>query len=297
MFALCGVLDADVVIPEFSSRAQLLGMVLLITFLPVWLFACFFVTQRHSLRLVQQLQRELFPEQDLVGMVTQLPGLQMALGFLGGAVYALAFNIPRSHFREALDGNLAVLSIFIGQLLLWLCVGVLLAVRLHIARIFFSLGKRVELSPFEQSRLEPFARVGMLDVAIVVGGLVIGTVQSIDAQFRLENYLSGLLVAIPAAAVLLIAPMWSLHRRLAARKRELIAEVGTQLQGASEASSVEQINELESLLRRRERVRALNTWPLDVAIWRRLLFYGLLPPLAWSGAAIVEVMIERLIAP
>ena len=137
--------------------------------------------------------------------------------------------------------------------------------------------------------------VVMVRVVIVVGGLAIAVVQSIDAQFRMENYATAFLVAIPAGTALLIRPMWSLHRRLAERKKYLLEEVCLQLETASEKSSTADMAVLESLLQRRDRIKAINTWPLDVAIWRRLFFYVLIPPLAWSGAALVEVVIDKFL--
>jgi hypothetical protein len=164
-----------------------------------------------------------------------------------------------------------------------------------VGKLFYQLGKTIKISIFEQSSLEPFARVGMLDVVIVVGGLAITVVQSIDAQFRLENYGTALLVAVPAGTALLIRPMWSLHRRLAERKQKLLEEVCLQVGMASEQSSAADMAVLESLLQRRGRIKAIPTWPLDVAIWQRLFFYVLIPPLAWSGAALVEVVIDKFL--
>jgi hypothetical protein len=209
--------------------------------------------------------------------------------------YALAFNVPQYQIDLVLAGNGAMISVFLGQLVLWVCGGLLLSIRLYVGRQFYELGKTIKIFIFEQSILEPFARVGMMDVVIVAGGLAIAVVQSIDAQFRIENYATALLVAVPAGAALLIRPLWSLHRRLAERKQTLLAEACQQLETGSDKSNAADVAVLESLLRRRDRIKAIQTWPLDVAIWRRLFFYELIPPLAWSSAALVEVVIENFL--
>ena len=90
--------------------------------------------------------------------------------------------------------------------------------------------------------------------------------------------------------------MWQLHKRLAARKRELLAEVASQIADCPETGDAVSVERLEQLLQRRDRVQALHTWPLDIRIWSRLVFYGLIPPLAWAGSALVEVFVERLLA-
>ena len=284
-----GLIDTEASTLGFSSQAHLIGMMLLMTLMPMWLLGCFVVTQRHSLAMARRL------DAGLAESILNFPRRQVVVGFGGGLAYALAFNVPLHQIDLVLAGNGAMISVFIGQLVVWVCVGFLLSIRLYVGRLFYHLGKTIKISIFEQSPLEPFARVGMLDVVIVVGGLAIAVVQSIDAQFRMENYATAFLVAIPAGTALLIRPMWSLHRRLAERKKYLLEEVCLQLETASEKSSTADMAVLESLLQRRDRIKAVNTWPLDVAIWRRLFFYVLIPPLAWSGAALVEVVIDKFL--
>jgi hypothetical protein len=289
LYAYTGLIDTEASTLGFASQMHLIGMMLLMTLMPMWLLGCFIVTQRHSLSMARRL------DPNLAQSILNFPRRQALVGVGGGFIYALAFNVPLYQVDLVLAGNGAMISIFIGQLLVWVCVGFLLSIRLYVGKLFYHLGKTIKVSIFEQSSLEPFARVGMLDVVIVVGGLAIAVVQSIDAQFRIENYTTALLVAVPAGTALLVRPMWSLHKRLAQRKQKLLEEVGLQIGMASEQSNAADMTLLESLLQRRERVKAINTWPLDVAIWRRLFFYVLIPPLAWSGAALVEVLIDKFL--
>ena len=55
------------------------------------------------------------------------------------------------------------------------------------------------------------------------------------------------------------------------------------------------MNTLEVLLQRRERVSNAATWPIDVGFLQRFLFYIIIPPLAWVGAALVEFVIDGFI--
>jgi hypothetical protein len=52
------------------------------------------------------------------------------------------------------------------------------------------------------------------------------------------------------------------------------------------------MEQLENLLQRRERVLAASTWPMDVGTLRRFVFYIIISPLAWVGAALVESLLE-----
>jgi hypothetical protein len=295
LFLPVRIWEADLTNAGIDSKPQLLGMVLLFILVPMWMFACFFATQRHSLALARQLEAISNTRTKISNEILRFPMRQVIIGFAAGLLYALAFSIPSLQIASTLNGEWGTLSITVGQLTLSVCVGILLSVRLHIAGLFSALGKEIEFSIFEQTPLQAFAKVGMLDVVIVVGGMAIATVQSLDAQFRLENYLSAVVIAAPAALALLYRPMREIHKRMLARKKELLAPINALIAQASEASTSDDIRLLEELLQRRDRILALHTWPLDISIWRRLAFYVLIPPLAWAGAALMEVFVNRVI--
>lgn len=292
LFLATDILNTGLNIPGFNNILQLIGILSLFVLLPLWLLSCFIVTQRHTLALAKHLETFLPGDQELADGVRRFPTRSVLFWLAASVFYALAFNVPVEQFPRVAQGDIAVITIFFGQVLIWVCVGLLLAIRLHAVGLFDRAGKVVRYAFFEQSNLRPFARIGMLDVAIIVGSLAVSTVQSLDAEFRPENYLTALLVAVPAGAILLLRPMWSLHRRLAARKRALLQEVNTLIATVPEDLSEEPMHKLETLLQRRDRIQSVQTWPLDIGIWSRLAFYVLIPPLAWVGAALVEVVIS-----
>jgi len=53
---------------------------------------------------------------------------------------------------------------------------------------------------------------------------------------------------------------------------------------------------MEALLSHRDRIAESVTWPIDVKLASRIALYVVLPPIAWSAAAMVEMLIERFIA-
>ena len=59
---------------------------------------------------------------------------------------------------------------------------------------------------------------------------------------------------------------------------------------------IDDLVRMEALLSHRDRIADLSTWPLDVKLASRIALYVVLPPIAWSAAALVEVLIERFIA-
>jgi hypothetical protein len=292
LFTATDITRTGLDVEGFENPLQLIGMLALFVLLPLWMISCFIVTQRHTLKLASQLEQFLPAGSNLVSSVKQFPLRNVLLGLGAGVIYALVFNVPSSQYEGLLQGNAAVTTIFLGQVLVWASIGFLLGIRLHVVGAFHQAGEVLEFSLFEQSNLSPFARVGMLDVVIIVGGMAVATVQSLDAQFRVENYLTALLVAVPAGAALLLRPMWSLHRRLRERKLELLEDVNARIAGLPEKGDDQDMQVLESLLQRRDRVQALPTLPLDIGVWSRLAVYILIPPLAWAGAALMEVMVS-----
>ncbi|NND69330.1 MAG: hypothetical protein HKN19_17195, partial [Halioglobus sp.] len=253
LFSISGLFEADAIEMGFDSREHLLGLILLMSLLPTWFIGCMFITQRNSFKIAKML------DADLAQRITAIPARYFWYGFLGGLVYALAFNVPIGHYRRVLEGDWAMAAIFLGQILVWVFSGWMLAVRLYVGNQFYRLGETIPINIFEQSRLQPFARVGLVDLVIILGGVAISTVQSIDAQFRLGNYLTAFIVAVPASVALLMRPMWTVHKRLLERKRALKAEVLAQLRAQAQTSDTASAESLERLLQRRDRIDALHT--------------------------------------
>ena len=131
---------------------------------------------------------------------------------------------------------------------------------------------------------------------MVVGALAITTVQSIDQEFRAVNYVNGLIVGVPAALLMVNLPIWSLHRRLLKAKATALAEIDEAIANANKTVEAENLLALNALLARREYIKGLRNWPMDLSTFSRLLLYVFIPPLAWVGAALVEFVLDSYLA-
>ena len=174
-------------------------------------------------------------------------------------------------------------------------VGLVLTYRLHTALCFYKKGKDVPVDLYDKSKYEPFARNGLDDVFGITVLLVLTILQSLDARFRLGNYVTAWVIAFPAAVSLLILPMLSLHRRLLAHKREFLGEMHRQVADASRVMEPNSLTQIELLMQHRDRVRHTSAWPIDMSIASRLILYIIIPPLAWLGAAIVEMGLDKIL--
>jgi hypothetical protein len=296
LFLYSGALLPQSIPDEFSSSQQLTGLVLLLILTPSFLATYLVIAQRRSIDFVEKLVASRLATADTASKVRETRGRIVIIGTLLGFLYGLLLNLPPEWRDNLASLDVQVRSIVIGQVILWTLVGFVLAYRLHTALVFYGTGKRVPLDLYDTSKYAPFAKNGLDDVFGITILLVLTTVQSLDVQFRLENYLTAWVIAFPAGASLLILPMLSLHRRLFEHKREFLEAMNRQLADASGAVEPESLARIELLMQHRDRIQHTSAWPIDLSIVTRLILYIIIPPLAWLGAAVVEVGVDRLLS-
>ncbi len=296
MFAYSGALFPDSIPDRFSSSDELLGQVLLLILTPAFLLTYLVVAERRSVGYAEQLATHDLVSTDPAAALQKIRGRNLLFGAVPGFLYGLLVNLPPELRNSFGSIGIQLQSIAIGQLLLWTLTGVVLAYRLHTASCFHDKGKVVPLDLYDTRKCESFARNGLDDVFAITVLLVLTTLQSIDAQFRLDNYINAWLIALPAGAALLILPMWSLHRRLLARKQQFLEEMRRQVADAPRAADPSSLIQIELLMQHRDRISRTSTWPIDFSIASQLFLYIIIPPVAWLGAAFVEVGLDRILS-
>ncbi|MEZ5489689.1 MAG: hypothetical protein R3F50_05145 [Gammaproteobacteria bacterium] len=220
------------------------------------------------------------------------------VGVLFGLLFAAIANIPWSILSFQPDNPVFVFSLTMvfAQSLTWAMVGLLLAWAEHNAYLLYRLGHLVKIDLFKLDSLNPFGQSGLRSMLIVVGALAITPLQAIDQEFRWINYQYAVLVGVPAILVLMLVPMWSVHQQIRCRKREELKRVDTEIGATSHSLDDNSLNRLNALLARRKHLAHLREWPLDFSLFSRIVFYVLIPPLAWAGAAVVELAIDSYLA-
>jgi len=202
-----GVFNSETLPAGFSSRIQLLGLLLMLIILPAYLSAAMVFGQRRSLQLAQKAEEKgayKFAEK------IKVPPLSFLLcGAAFGVIYSM-FNLPDVEINTSIVNNKVYFALASSQILLWLLVGLTLATRFYVAREFYLAGRKVHIDLFEMSNLKPFGLSGLKDALVIVVGLALTTLQSLDAQFRLNNYLQAFAVILPAMGILMVLPMYCL---------------------------------------------------------------------------------------
>ena len=277
----------------FSSTREYQGMLLLMTLMPAYIMTASVYGQRRSLQIARMIDR--MNHLNLSQRVTEVSLAGLAVSALLGFLYAVIFNIPSASltFPEASPTERAMMF---GQVLIWVTLACMLYLRITVSRAFRSVSESVEINIFETSNLRPFAQTGLLDVLFIVLGLVLSTVQSLDLSFRPDNYSKAVIILVPAIIYLALYPVWGIHKRMAGMRQQQLDELNRLIRDASKSLAPEQVNQLEVLLQRRERVTASPAWPIDLGTVQRFLFYIIIPPLAWVGAALVEFVLDGIIS-
>ncbi|MBW2272246.1 MAG: hypothetical protein JRG96_03175 [Deltaproteobacteria bacterium] len=286
-------------LPEYArSKRQIIGMALMLIAMPSYLLAAGFVAQRRSLELVEGLRPQL-PEARFADDALAAIRGGLARSWRYGVAVGIVFGLLNSQPIHAIVDSRAPaidISIALGQMLLWLLAGLLLGVRVTSARAFDRMGEVVRFELFQIHELRPLARSGSLDVLMIAGALALSPLQALDAEFRWYNYRFALLISIPAALVLLLWPLRSVHRRISVEKQGRLAQLEALIHAARDRATLEGVLQLETLLAHRDRLRDQKTWPLSTALISRVLLYLVIPPLAWAGAALVEKGVDWLIS-
>jgi len=277
----------------FDSRREYTGMLLLIILLPPYLLFSITKGMRHSLDLARAVDES--EGTSIETSVRILPVKLMLIFMTAGFFYASIVNIP-GYGLNFFEAGIVEKATILGQFMVWMTMGLFLPVRFHVAQAFNRAGDQVSIDIFEPGNLSPFARNGLIDVLIISGGIVLSLVQSLDLSFRPDNYYKAMIIALPSIVFLAIQPMWRLHKRMAAERQQQIDKLNEKIRAASKEIDTAYIEALEVLLQRRERVLAAPTWPVDIKIIQRFLFYIVIPPLAWVGAALVEMVIDGFIS-
>ncbi|MEM1436855.1 MAG: hypothetical protein AAGG11_22605 [Pseudomonadota bacterium] len=206
-----------------------------------------------------------------------------------GAVFGLSQNYFVFETFSSLSPHPFDLAFVLGNCLLWAAVALMLSWWLPISLQTARLGASLPVDLHRLDRLQPLARVATLDVLIVAGALALMPLQSLDAEFRLENYVWGIAIGVPVALYLFLLPLLGARRSIRAAKTARIASLNKTLD-AMDRSDVEP---LELLLGHRDRIAAIPDWPLNTRLITRAIVYVIIPPLAWVAAALVDNVVDR----
>jgi hypothetical protein len=297
-FWISGTLFPESTTGYLLSPAQVTGMALTYSTTPAFLVAITIFLQRKSVEVVDQLvdsgnvRRETAISCGAAG-ATIRPVQNIVATILGAFVGAI--QVSWEPFSDGLrsPAQFIVLSLAVGNTLTWVAVAHI-ALRRGLASMGLSrLGRdHIEVDLLRLDALLPFGRIGALHVLVVAIAVSLSAFQSLDAEVRWDNYKFALAAGIPLGLALTFLPMIGIRRNVRRAKQIAIAKLNEAISRANRDLEPDPLRYLADLLRQREAIQNAREWPLDVTAVSRIAIYFVIPPIAWVGGALVEVLVQ-----
>jgi hypothetical protein len=228
-----------------------------------------------------------------------------AFGLLVPITMTLTLSESLNRQMFLAGGWAAGLMVLISALIFWHLFIALLYISVVLLGRFAAFGARdARVDLLDLDTLRPFGRVG-LRVALAVLGvtpILFGTQLLAGSEAgRILVSAAGFLPAFLLAIFALLAPSWSIHRRIQQEKEAELSRLRGALAGNRAAmagspleAEAEELSRVELVLYRQQ-IAELREWPLDASALRRFGLYLLIPLGSWVGSALMERVVDRIV--
>jgi len=267
---------------------------------------------RASRRAVEELRRLLHCSEDEFAALRGELGSVHRLGYCCSAMAGLLIGILAlvavepdwgdngllQHYPEAISHR--ILGPILGLL-----TGILIHSRISDSRRLSRLGReRVEVDLLDPRSLAPFARLGLQNALIFIGGISITLLFLADmgAAPGLVKVLVLLFLLYGAIATIgMVLPALGIRDRIREVKREALEDCRERIRhtrDAWQAGSGGARGEgtgMADLLAYRSLIEAFPEWPFNAPLLTRLLLYLAIPLGSWIAGAMVERGLDRLL--
>ena len=296
LYAGTGSLYPTGMLIGFQDPLEAMGLFLLFSLLPAYLLGGMMAQIRATPGIVSALA-EILDEEHHSTLQKMDQVTYWSTGLLVGLLFAAVGNIPWHIlvFDPRQPGFVFSMTLAFAQFFTWGVVGLMLATGEHNAFTLYRVGKLVKVDLYNLDRLNPFGQSSLRNLLIIVGALAMTPLQSIDQEFRWTNYQNAILVGVPAILLLALVPIWSVHKQIRAAKARELERLEEEIRASSRSLENDSLTRLNALLERRSFVAGLRNWPMDFSLLARVVFYVLIPPLAWAGAALVELAVDSYV--
>ncbi len=165
----------------------------------------------------------------------------------------------------------------------------------RLSRLSRNLG---EIDLFDPRPFQPLIRQGLTNAILVIG------LASVASLFMLESGFAAMMVRIWVASVVfawigLMLPLRGVRARIRTAKAAELDWCREALKSArgSLKAGIDEGRSLADVLAYTERIEAMRNWPFDNPTLVRFALYLLIPLASWTGGAMVELGLERLLSP
>lgn len=219
---------------------------------------------------------------------TALRALPVSLALATAHLWLLEPNSP--HLGPQLASSIC-------NVLLWVAMFQISIPLVNNARLFSLLGRCTKVDLYLPGQLTPFGRTAIRPCLFLIALQCAYVLLMLpeDNHFAVGTAI-GLMASMTLVAVLFFLPLRGIHSRIRSCRSETIAMLDDRLaslpQPGQHTVDSSSLTEASALLDLRERIERVSSWPLGLEGVRRLFFYLVLVPLAWVGAALVEMLLD-----
>lgn len=191
----------------------------------------------------------------------------------------------------------APLVFILGPLFVWLTMIVAMSALVQNALMFRRLVPELASDVFEPNTYLPIGRMAATSTLVALGGMALMSVMWLGGPIDWWTTLPALAIFSPLVLLLLLVPVWPMHRKLLSQRQKARDEAQRAVRASrsSGAGGEASMVDLAAALAMRREVAELPVWPFDVNTVARFLGYALIIPLTWAGAALIEMLVNALL--
>jgi hypothetical protein len=185
----------------------------------------------------------------------------------------------------------------LGPLCVWLTMTAAMSALLQNALAVRRLVSHLSVDILEPSSYTPIGSMAVTSTLVVLGAMALLSIMWLGGPMNWWTTLPALAVFTPLIVLLLLLPVWPLHRRLVEQRQAAIAAAQSALREhrAGSAQSEAAMSGQAAALSFRREVSRLPVWPFDVGAVTRLVSYAVIVPMTWAGAALIEMLVNVLL--
>lgn len=198
-------------------------------------------------------------------------------------------------FERLRDGYTNVVLDF-GPLPVWLVTTAAARALVENAFAFRRIAREVRAEILAPATFQPIGAMAVTSTLFILGALATLPIMWLGGPISWWTTLPALLLLTPTVLMLLLVPVWPVHRQLLQQRRDALARVQAAIDGAHQRGRPLQPSAaLANALALRREVARLSVWPFDIGTLTRLLAYSVIAPLTWAGAALIELLVNLVV--
>ncbi|MFK8053794.1 MAG: hypothetical protein AB8F65_12580 [Woeseiaceae bacterium] len=181
-----------------------------------------------------------------------------------------------------------------GPLLVWLTMTLSMSALADNARVLRDVAKTMDLDILDTASFQPLGKIAVYSTLVILGAQALLPIMWINGPISPWTTLPAVVVFTPLLLMTLLRPVLPLRKRLRQQKSRLVAQAQAKLNEARQQSP-DLSDRTMALVSYRNAIGMLPEWPFDNNAVARFIVYVVIVPLTWSGAALIEMLINFLL--